>query len=226
MDYISKIKNFLSEKQLKNLEDIKCIIKQRMNETLYEHSTRTMDFSVMLALKHYQDFFTAKTVTAGKRKKPGSEFFNRVCLSSLLHDYGKILEKDELTEILSRHIKGLSDFEKNFYPCMHGYAAPYLIKRDFGIEDEEIYNAISRHTTGSCRMGIIDRIVYISDKLEEGRNYKNIDYLRELSISNPDMCLLEVYKSNIIYVISKNCILHPDTGRIWNYIFGGYKYVT
>jgi len=75
-------------------------------------------------------------------------------------------------------------------------------------------------------MSGLDRILYISDKLEAGRNYKNIEYLRQLSINNPDLCLLEVYKSNIIYVISKNCALHPDTSRIWNYICGGYKNVT
>jgi predicted HD superfamily hydrolase involved in NAD metabolism len=214
MDYTSKIKKLLNSRQLKELEDIKTAIKQKMPESLYRHSIQTMDFAIILAFKHYPDLYSDK------------DFLNQVCISSLLHDYGKILEKKDLLDIVSLNVKGLTDFEKTCYPCLHGYAAPFLIKRDFGINDKDIYNAISRHTTGSCNMSALDRIVYISDKLEAGRNYKNIEYLRELSLNNSDLCLLEVYKSNIIYVISKNCTLHPNTSRIWNYICGGYKNVT
>ena len=214
MDYTSKIKKLLNSRQLKELEDIKTAIVQKMPESLYWHSTQAMDFAVMLVFKHYPDADLYK------------DLLNKVCISALLHDYGKILERQDLLDIVSRNVKGLTDFEKTCYPCLHAYAAPYLIKRDFGINDKEIYNAISRHTTGSCNMSGLDRILYISDKLEAGRNYKNIEYLRQLSINNPDLCLLEVYKSNIIYVISKNCTLHPDTSRIWNYICGGYKNVT
>jgi len=214
MDYTSKIKKILDSSQLEELENIKTAIAQVMPESIYRHSIQTMDFAIMLAFKHYPNMC------------PDKCFLNKVCISALLHDYGKILERKELLEIISLNSKGLTDFEKTCYPCLHGYAAPFLIKRDFGINDKDIYNAISRHTTGSCSMSILDRIVYLSDKLEAGRNYKNIEYLRELSLNNPDLCLLEVYKSNIIYVISKNCTLHPDTSRIWNYICGGYKNVT
>ncbi len=214
MDYTSKIKKLLNSRQFKELEDIRTAIAQKMEESLYRHSIQTMDFAVMLAFKHYPDIYSDK------------DFLYKVCISALLHDYGKILEKQDLLDIVSRNIKGLSYFEKTCYACLHGYAAPFLIKRDFGINDKDIYNAISRHTTGSCNMSILDRIVYISDKLEAGRNYNNIEHLRKLSLINPDLCLLEVYKSNIIYVISKNCALHPDTSRIWNYICGGYKNVT
>jgi len=72
-------------------------------------------------------------------------------------------------------------------------------------------------------MSAIDRILYISDKLEGTRNYSGIDDLRKISLENLDLCLLEVYKSNIIYVIMRNRTLHPDTSKIWNNICGGLK---
>ena len=72
-------------------------------------------------------------------------------------------------------------------------------------------------------MGGIARLLYISDKLERGRDYEGVENLRKISLENIDLCLLEVYKSNIIYVIMNNHALHPDTSKIWNYICGGLK---
>ena len=71
-------------------------------------------------------------------------------------------------------------------------------------------------------MSLLDKILYISDKIGEDRNYEDIERYRKLSLQNINLCLLEVYKSNIIYVITKHNFLHPDTSKIWNYICGGF----
>ena len=72
-------------------------------------------------------------------------------------------------------------------------------------------------------MSMTDKILYIADKVEETRDYEGVERLRNLSFEDINLCLLEVYKSNIIYVIKGNNVLHPDTVKIWNFIRGGLK---
>jgi HD superfamily phosphohydrolase YqeK len=104
--------------------------------------------------------------------------------------------------------------------------APFLLKRDFKIKERDVLNCTGMHTTCSLKMSIMDKILYIADKIEETRDYEGVEKLRHLSLEDINLCLLEVYKSNIIYVIKGNKVLHPDTAKIWNYIHGGLRHAT
>jgi len=233
MDYIDNIKTVLSNEQQKQLKNIDRALKLKISLELYAHSLETLYFSIKLVSILFPYIFSGKVLeeykqgfTDQSQEKAGKGFLYKICIASLLHDYGKILGNKDLADISMRHELGLTYFEKNCYPILHSFVAPFLIKRDFGIEDKDVGRAIRSHTIGSCNMNILDRIIYLSDKLETTRNYEGIEYLRKLSMEDLDLCLLEVYKSNIIYVINKNYSMHPDTSKIWNYICGGYKNVT
>jgi len=93
--------------------------------------------------------------------------------------------------------------------------------RDFNIAETKILRAIKYHTIGYCDMSMEDRILFIADKVEKSRNYEGVEYLRALSLENINLCLLELYKNNIIYIIKGNNLMHPDTVRVWNNICGG-----
>jgi predicted HD superfamily hydrolase involved in NAD metabolism len=195
----------LDIKQNKYIDDLKTTLKSRMSPELYSHSIETLQYASKMADYYIEndsdriDLFTA----------------------CLLHDYGKVFSTGELTKIAKDKNLILSDFEINCEALLHGFVGPYLIKKDFKINNPGILDAVKYHTIGSCKMSMIDKILYISDKIGEERIYEGIDALRKLSLSNIELCLLEVYKSNIIYVIKKNNFLHPDTCKIWNYICGG-----
>jgi len=204
----------LNSRQEDFIEKLKKIIESKMSPDLYIHSISTLDFALKLANIHLN-----KSINSGD----AGRLFYKLCISCILHDYGKIFLPSELIKTAEREKIKLSSFEFTHESLLHGFLAPYLIKRDFGIKDTCILNAIKYHTIGSCKMNIVDKILYISDKIEETRNYKNIHYLRNLSDKDINLCLLEVYKSNIIYLITENKFLHPDTNKIWNNILGGIK---
>ena len=185
-----------------------------MSPDLYIHSISTLDYAGKLANIHLNK--------STSLEKPNRVFY-KLCISCILHDYGKIFLPLDLVKTAEREKIKLSKFELACEPLLHSFLAPYLIKRDFSIKDHYILNAVKYHSTGSCKMNMLDKILYISDKIEETKNYENVDYLRSLSGKNINLCLLEVYKSNIIYLITKNKFLHPDTNKIWNNILGGIK---
>ena len=204
----------LNNEQENFIEKLKNIVESKMPPDLYVHSISTLDYAGKLANIHLNK-------STGLEKP--DQLFYKLCISCILHDYGKIFLPLDLVITAEREKIKLNKFEFVCEPLLHGFLAPYLIKRDFGIRDPFILNAVKYHTTGSCKMNMVDKILYISDKIEEKRNYENVGYLRNLSGKNINLCLLEVYKSNIIYLITKNKFLHPDTNKIWNHILGGIK---
>jgi predicted HD superfamily hydrolase involved in NAD metabolism len=227
---------------LDHIENIKKILKKCMPDDLYRHSVGTCDYSIHLLERHLQNFLNAPAVYDEikdklkfcKLAKQGTEaltefedkVYRDVAIAALLHDYGKIYNYRELLDIIVKNKLKLSLFEKNNPHIIHSFAAPFLLERDFGIKDPVILGAVRQHTTGSLNMNFIDKIIYISDKLEASRDFENIKNLRKLSETDINLCLLEVYKSNIIYVINRGYLLYPDTSKIWNYICGGLKNAT
>ena len=227
MNYTSSIYNCLDSEQKSYIESLKEILEKKMPADLFAHSCGTMDFSARLA-DRYHDLLRQEVCAESKVRKDFTSHslrmrFYKLLVAGMLHDYAKIYDDGTLAAIAKQHGTALSDFEISCRPIIHGYIGPFLIQRDFGIYDSDIENSIRSHTTGSLRMGVADRILYIADKLEPTRDYRGVRKLRKLSMKSLDLCLLEVYKSNIIYVIMRNHALHPDTSKIWNYICGGLK---
>ena len=85
--------------------------------------------------------------------------------AALLHDYKKN-KKQENNDVL------------------HGGLAADAIREEFGIEDEDILNAVRYHTTGRRGMSKLELIVFLADTLEPGREYPGVDRLRKETDKN------------------------------------------
>ncbi|MCJ7472766.1 MAG: bis(5'-nucleosyl)-tetraphosphatase (symmetrical) YqeK [Actinobacteria bacterium] len=179
-------------------------IKKLMKCSLFAHSVNTLKFANQIADK----------------QKSEIDIY-RLSVACLLHDYGKIFDREQLKAIIREHHLEVSSQELKFNSVLHAIAGDFLVSRDFDISDKKILNAIRYHTTGYCDMNTEDKILLIADKAEEGRIYGGASDIRELALKDINLCLIEVYKNTIIYVINKGKPLHPDTGRVWNNICGG-----
>jgi predicted HD superfamily hydrolase involved in NAD metabolism len=219
MGYMDKL--ILSEKQRENLKGLVEKIKSVMPLSLYSHSMGTLKYAQKLANLHFKPKTKRDELKDKRSEDSRREIYYRLCVSCILHDYGKIYGYMELVKTAKKNKLNINKFELNSQSLIHGFVGDYLVKRDFGISDEKILKAIKFHTIGYCDMSLEDKILFISDKVEEGRRYEGIDNFRNLSINNINLCLLEIYRSTIIYVIKRNKLLHPDTSKIWNSICGG-----
>ena len=78
-------------------------------------------------------------------------------------------------------------------------------------------NAIKYHTVGNENMDLLAKIIFVADKTEEGRNYKDeaknkqLQKVRELSKKNIDEALLYEIDSSLIYTIQKHKLVHTDS---------------
>jgi len=144
-----------------------------------------------------------------------------LCLASIVHDYGKIFSTGELEDIARRDRLSISDFELGLKPILHSLVGDYLVSRDLGIKDSRVLRAVKVHTIGAVDMTLEEKILFVADKVEKGRKYSGVEHLRDLALKDINLCLIEVYKNTIIYVMNKKSLLHPDTAGIWNSICGG-----
>ena len=62
----------------------------------------------------------------------------------------------------------------------HSKAAAHVAKVAFGINDEDILNAISYHTTGRAGMSLLEKIIFIADATEPNRDYPGVEALRPM----------------------------------------------
>ncbi len=64
--------------------------------------------------------------------------------------------------------RDLLNWDNNIW---HGVVGAYKIAEDFGLKDEEIFQAIQRHTIGAGQMTLLDKVLYVADYIEPNRNF-------------------------------------------------------
>ena len=177
-------------------------ILKKLRETLdrerFEHSLRVEKTAIALARKY------------GVSTQKAS-------LAALLHDYSrKYSRKRLLTQAkkLKLKIDPVSRFEPKL---LHAELSALLAKRDFGITSEPILRAIRKHTIGTPKMTKLEKIIYLSDHVEEGRNFPGVKKTRSLAMKDLDRAIMESTSQMLKYLLEKNLPLHPGTIRTRNY---------
>ena len=148
---------------------------------------------------------------------------DKAAIAGLLHDCGKLKNKDEL-------LKNIHDFGiiqsvscSTNIALLHGAIGAEIAKREFRIEDIDILNAIKYHTTGRENMTQLEKIIYIADYIEPYRNFPGIDDIRKLAYENLDLTLLKAMDNTIKHIIDKGDYIHPDTIYARNYLVNKIK---
>lgn len=134
----------------------------RISDKRYAHTLRVADTAENLATIHGFD---------GERTR----------LAALLHDAARELKSGEYLALAEEWGLPLGEPERESPKLLHGPVAAELVRRELGIEDEEVLEAIRAHTVGSPGMGPLALAVYVADKIEPARDYPSVCRLRELA---------------------------------------------
>jgi predicted HD superfamily hydrolase involved in NAD metabolism len=134
-----------------------------------------------------------------------------VIVASYLHDATKH-ETDEENQRLA----GNNVSEKTPKACYHAYAAATIAKTKFNIEDKDILNAIKYHCSGRKCMSLLEKIIYVSDFIEEGRDFVDDD-LRVLAKENLDATILKIMLRTKSYILKNNQLFSDLTEEAIQY---------
>lgn len=124
-------------------------------------------------------------------------------LAGLAHDICKDLSDQEQLDLAQTDGMPVSDAERKKPSLLHGRAAAVMLRRDFGIEDSEVIEAVARHTLGGVNLCSLSKIVYAADKIEPGRPQSTDEYRKRLFCMSLDELALAVLDENMEYLASR-----------------------
>jgi len=116
-------------------------------------------------------------------------------IAGLIHDIGKEVEKDKQISMMKSLYPEFKDFPFVIY---HQFIGEYLVKKDFGIENQDILNAVKYHTTGRANMSTLEKCIYASDKIEPTRGFDSQDLINKMKV-NIDKGFIAVLTANQEY---------------------------
>lgn len=136
-------------------------------------------------------------------------------LAGLLHDYAKEVSTEEFFRLIENYRLD-SDLKKWGNAVWHGKVGFLKIKEDLGLNDEEILHAIEVHTVGDKAMSLLDKIVYVADYIEEGRDFPGVEKARQLAELSLDKALAYETRETMIYLAKHNLPIYPQTLETYN----------
>ena len=104
--------------------------------------------------------------------------------AGLGHDVAREMPKEELAARLRQAGGAASDYENENPVLLHCPVAALVLRQSFGVEDEEILEAVRRHSLGAPGMGILAKILFVADYCEPGRSFIDGAF-REVCFSLP-----------------------------------------
>lgn len=163
------IEEYIYENGLYLPDDIKAIqqdIKNTVKSKRYRHTMGTVRWAIELADRHKMDTKQAR-------------------LAALLHDCAKVAPEEQVIEA-QKHNMVLTPIEQVSPALIHARLGAVYAKEKYGVEDEEIIEAIRCHTL--CRLGMtkLDKLLYIADKTEPLRSFGGVNTLRRKAWDNLD----------------------------------------
>ena len=141
-----------------------------------------------------------------------------VYLASILHDCAKLYSKDKLWDILVE-FKDILNLEsiKNYPSIWHSFAGKKVAKDFYNINDENILSAIFYHTTGKPNMTTLEKLIFVSDYIEESRTGDYVLVARKACFKNLNYGVYIVLKQMIEYLNSNNYDICSLTLDAFNY---------
>lgn len=172
------------------LKKLRKEMEKELTSKRYEHTLSVAYTAASLAMVH--DVDTESALIAG-----------------ILHDCAKCFSAKKLVSLCKKHNLPVSEVElQNPSALLHAKAGSFLAKEKYGINDEDILNAIKYHTTGRPDMSKLEKIIYIADYIEPGRTHAaNLKQIRKTAYEDLDKALFRILEDTLAY-------LHSTDGRI------------
>ena len=118
--------------------------------------------------------------------------------AALLHDCAKYMPLDEMIAICERNFVEINDLEKKKDSLLHAKAGACLAYEKYGIKDKEILDAIKYHTTGRPDMSLIEKIIFVSDYIEPGRDFSDkLPMYRMIAMADINLVCMNILKDTL-----------------------------
>lgn len=176
-------------------------LKRKLSSSRYQHTLGVSYTAACLAMKYKEDI-------------------DKAALAGMLHDCAKYMSSEEMLNIAIKKKIDISDVEKIKPDLLHAKLGSYFAIHKYHVKDKEINNAILCHTTGKPNMTMFEKIIYVSDYIEPGRNtlkLPRIDEVRKTAFEDIDLCLSMILEDTLKYLNESGMQIDPITQETYEF---------
>lgn len=163
----------------------------RLKKERLQHTFRVVEMAEKLALHYKIDV-------------------ERTKMAALLHDCGKLKSKELTKEALLEYPIELSDFMKENKQLIHAVLGEKIAKERYEVKDEGILSAIRYHTVGNRDMNFLDKLIYIADIVEEGRQFEGVEELRKIAFHDIEEACIFCMDNTLRFLIGQGWMIDPQ----------------
>ncbi|MBF2061743.1 bis(5'-nucleosyl)-tetraphosphatase (symmetrical) YqeK [Fischerella thermalis] len=155
------------------------------------HILRVEQMAVELA-QHYQ-LDREKAATAG-----------------LMHDLAKYFPSKKLLQMAELAGLEIDEVMVASPHLLHADVSAIVARESFGVQDEEVLQAIANHTLGRPGMSPLSCIVFLADTLEPGRgDSAELQALRKTSFANLERAVWLTCDYTFKFLLESPSLIHP-----------------
>lgn len=136
-------------------------------------------------------------------------------LAGLLHDYAKERRPEEFRDMI--RIKQLDRDLLNYGNAVwHGVVGAEFVRDELKVTDPGILQAIRHHTVGSPLMSVLDKIVFVADYVEPGRDFPGVEAARKALATSLDEAVSYELTQTLLFLIKHHRSIYPQTFMTYN----------
>lgn len=181
------------------IRKIRKAMEKTQDEKRYIHTLGVAYTATALAMCYGQDLQQAET-------------------AGLLHDCAKCMDNKKKLTICKKYHISMTELEQRNPFLLHAKVGSFLAKNTYGIQDEDILNAILNHTTGRPNMSLLEKIIFIADYIEpSGKQAPNLAQIRALAFQDLDSALRMILRDTLQYLQETGGETDPMTQQTYDF---------
>lgn len=189
---------------IKNLKNIKSSLKSSLSKDRYQHTIGVAYTAMCLAMKYEVDLQKAE-------------------VAGLLHDCAKCIPNDKKLKECKKHNIQMTEAELAKPDLLHAKLGAFIAMNIYHVDDKEVINAILKHTTGAPNMTMLEKIIFVADYIEPGRDKaENLQLIRKLAFEDIDKAIFIILKDTLEYLRKKGGSVDTMTNKAYEFYKSKY----
>lgn len=186
------------------MKKIKKYLKKHLTKDRYQHTLSVASTAMAMAMRYNPDTTNAN-------------FIKRAELAGMLHDCAKCMDNDKKLKLCEKYDISHSSFEQEHPYLLHGKIGAHIAKEKFHINDKDVLQAITWHTTGRPDMSLLEKIIFIADYIEPMRRpIPELNVIRRLAFEDIDKAMEKILCNTLKFLESKGSPFDAMTQKTYD----------
>jgi len=182
-----------------NIEQIQESLKHVLSESRYQHSLGVMEVAHDLAVIYSCDV-------------------DQAIYAGILHDCAKYVSNESLLQECELRQIQVTEVERKCPFLLHAKVGAIYAQQKYGVEEEQIMNAIIYHTTGRPNMTLLEKIIFTADYIEPFRKpLPRIEELRKTAYQDLDYAVFIILDNMLKYLTKSGNVVDYTTVQAYDY---------